>query len=380
MSKILFVSNLKAIDDNMTSTDVMTLNIIKGIKECGESLDLFILYDKSPEIEKLSSFYKAYCDNMFFLKRVFHPGQSKFKTVFGSLFYQLFDGRYKKAIKKAGIRKSYDLIISNKITIDEIIVGKLLKKMAIGNKHYEYWSDPMALSGINEAIFRRTPRRWAFKVIESKAIGKCDRIIYGTETLLSTQKHFFPRKADKMSYVNVSYCDGVFFRSHEKSDRIIYAGNYYSTIRNINELIQAVSSQKKYKLDVYGDGDLLFPNAKNVCFHKRISKKDLDIIQNEYNIQICLLNANTPQIPGKVFYDMMSKKSIIVLTDGPMKEEIIDYLNKYRRFIVCENKKEKIEEILAQSLDDISNIDYDFLKENFSPKSISRSLIDGGIQ
>lgn len=380
MKRVLFVSNLRKSDDSMTSTDIMTLNIIKGISGCGVQLDLFILYDDEKEVKPLKSFYAKFCQKMFYAKRLLHEGQSKYKSIFLSLFLQMFKNHYFREIKKTQIKSPYDVIICNKITIDEIIFGKILKKNTNSRLLYEYWSDPMALSGINSEIFKKMPRKWAFRLIEKRAIKNCDKIIYGTKILYLTQKEFYKKEASRMAYIDIAYCESKSDKSDSyNANSIIYAGNYYSTIRNINELIKAISSQNKYTLDIFGNSDLKFENTHNITFHGRVSKNELDFIKNNYSTEVCILNKNTPQIPGKIFYDMMSKKTIIILADGPMQNEIIEYLSRYKRFLVCKNRDDDILELLSSNLIVDYIPDYSFLEKYFSPMTISKSLIDGGM-
>ena len=379
MKKVLFVSNLKKIDDNISSTDIMTLNIIKGFNECNVHLDLFVLYDNDKEIEELSHYYSSYCKKMYFAKRRLHEGQNKYHSTFCSFWYQWSTNYYYKEITKSRIADTYDLIVCNKITIDEIVFGKILKKITKSLKIYEYWSDPMALSGINKELFKKMPRKWLFKLIEKKAISNCNNIIYGTKVLMLTQKEFYKKESLKMSYIDIAYCENDYeTESCCNSKRILYAGNYYSTIRNILELVQAISEQNEYTLDVFGDSDLDLAGFSNVFVHERIPKARLDIVKNAYSIEVCLLNRVTPQIPGKIFYDMLSKKTIIILADGPMQNEIIDYLSEYKRFLVCRNRADDILKLLSTKLNESIDYDFNFLKNHYSPYIVSNSLLEGG--
>ncbi|OPZ32479.1 MAG: hypothetical protein BWY97_01469 [Tenericutes bacterium ADurb.BinA124] len=380
MKKVLFVSNLKKCDDNMSSTDIMTFNIIKGLNEGNVHLDLFALYDDEKEVEQLLFQYSQYCKKMHFAKRRLHEGQSKYYSTICSLLYQWNTNYYFNEIKKSKITDSYDLIICNKITIDEIVFGKVLKRVTKSSKLFEFWSDPMALAGINKDLFKKTPRKWLFKIIEKKALRNCDRIIYGTKVLMLTQKEFYKKESVKMSYIDIAYCENAYETEPCcNSKKIIYAGNYYSTIRNILELVQAISKQNEFTLDVFGDSDLDLTGFNNVFAHGRIPKAKLDVVKNDYSIEVCLLNKITPQIPGKIFYDMLSEKIIIILADGPMQNEIIDYLSKYKRFLVCKNRFEDISKLLSTQLNNSANYDFEYLKNNFSPMVVSKSLIDGGM-
>lgn len=380
MTKVMFISHLKDRNGKLNSTDIMTQNILCGLSQNNIELYLLALYDSEDEIKKIEEQYRPSCSGIFFVRRLFHEGQTVFKSVFGSFVVQSFYGHYKKEMRNVSLPQDIDIIISNKITIDEIIFGKVAKTFFKGAVLYEYWSDPMALLGINYSLFKRMPRKWIFKIIEKKALKGCDRIIYGTKTLLMTQSILFKEFKTKMFYVDICYSEAN--ESQNKvamNNKMIYAGNYYNTIRNILELARATSLQNKFSLDIYGSGNVELSNYNNVHVHGNVAKKDLDLVKSNYSLEVCVLNKFSTQIPGKIFYNMNSDGDILVLADGPMQEPIIDYLKKYRRFQIVKNDYNDILLFLNNIESKRVNIDLGYITRNFSPKIIARTIIEGGM-
>lgn len=377
---IVFISNLKDPNQKMSSTDIMTRNILAGLAKTNNTLIILALVDSETNINEIQKYYIEYSDKIIFLPRVFHENQSRYFFVVGSIYNQLFKKYYKHHLKTIYDElESVDLIISNKITIDEIVYGKILKKKNPHAQFLQYWSDPLTLSGICIKLLKKMPPRWLFFLIEKMAISGCDRIIYGTKPLAFTQCQLFKKFKKKISYINVSFSDeyNKDCLNKKNENRLLYAGNYYSTIRDISPLVHAISLQNKYYLDVYGEGDFDFHNMKNITVHPRIEKKKFDIIEKDYQVSICILNKKTSQIPGKIFYDMNSKKRILVLVDGPNQDLILSYLNEFKRFELCKNTVEDIKDYLNNR--QAFSIDYDYVLDNYSPEKVAKELINGGL-
>jgi hypothetical protein len=381
MKNVLFITNLKKSSRTMSSTDIMTRNILLGLSQNDCNLILLALYDDENEIQSINEGYSQYAKKVIYLPRFFNDQQSKYFFLFYGFFKQVCRGFYKEKLNT--ILKELDapdLIISNKITLDEILYGKVIKNLFPKAKLYQYWSDPMTLAGITKKLLVKTPRRWPFWIVEKMAIADSDLVIYGTKTLLDTQQAMFKGDKGKMTYIDICYSpnDCNQYVTPNQDNRILYAGNYYSSIRNIMPLVQALSEQKGCYLDIYGNGDVDLSQYHNVCVHGRVSNDEISIIEKNYDLTICILNHTATQIPGKVFYETNSTKKIIVLADGPYQQEIEEYLTKYKRFVVCKNNADSIRSCL-QSGNLEQKIDLEFVRNYFSPKAVALSLLNGGI-
>ena len=378
MASILYITNVKPPTCDCSSTDIMTNNLIYGLSQTSNNMTLLVLIDNNTDIAKTYEYYSKYVNRVLFLKRFFHDGQSKYCFLLGGLASLLLQRRYIDELKRvSGSISDIDIIIANKVTIDEVIYGGLIHKGIPRAKYYQFWSDPMALSGITRNQFSKMPRRWLFRFLEKSLISKGDLIVYGTRTLYLTQSAFYKTMSKKMRYIDICYSPNQSVNYSVMNNHLLYAGNYYSTIRNIIPLVEAISSQDKYKLDIYGNGDVDLSQYKNVEVHARVDRALIEEIESKYCAIICILNKTTSQIPGKVFYDMCSEKAIIVLTDGSYCETILDDLETYKRFKVCKNEYHNILDMLSSDCLSVG-FDYSEIKEKYSPYAISMSLINGG--
>lgn len=386
MNNVIFITNVKAPFQNCSSTDIMTNNIIHGLVRTGNSISLILLIDTQKEISALKKFYEKKVSHLLFLPRYFRDGQSKYTFVFGSLFTLLSNEKYKKNICDVSGKMDYpDIIIANKVTIDEIVYGNLLKKHFPKAKYYQYWSDPMALSGILPQMLRFNLKRIPFRIIEQMAIMPAERIIYGTEVLLYAQRMVYPKYAYKMRYIDICYYESLeedkdYVEHNQESGvlRLIYAGNFYSRIRNIEPLLETVSGRGDVILDIYGTGDI-DGSFQNVVFKHRIPPAELDKIKIHYDCEICLLNHSCLQIPGKLFYNMYSRLPILVICDGPYQTIIAEYIMKYKRFLLCQNSEESISSAFEELKNTTKTANLEYLKRNYSNKKIANDLILGGI-
>lgn len=379
MKKVVFISSVRPPSEVCSSTDIMTNNIIEGLAKNDVELTLVLLYDDKKEIINLRKYYMNFTSKVLFLPRFFRDGQSKYTFLFGSLSVLVFRKKYEYCAHDI-LHKltNVDLIIANKVTIDEIIYGDYFSKKIIGASYYQYWSDPMAVAGILPDELKKSFIRQLFKFIERGAIKKADRIIYGTKVLLDVQKDIYPTVASKMYYIDISYSKkSLINKGNSIGFKMLYAGNYYSNIRNIQPLLKAVSKMNMVTLDIYGNGDASIP-TQNVNYCGRISVDQLDSVREEYDCEICILNHSCLQIPGKIFYNMYINIPIIVICDGPYIDQITDYLSQYNRFELCYNNENSITSMLNHVINNNNDLDLVYINKNFSKKKIATDLILGG--
>lgn len=373
---VFFVSVIRPLDKNVTSTYIMTTSLLNGIKENEKKIVFFAICEHEDEMEGVSKYYSKYVDKVIPLHSSFGYDIGKYKTLGKLLFRSCFINYYKKEIRKIISNLDYEpeLIISHSPSFESICYSRILKKKYKDVEYYQYWSDPMALSGItpDKIDFKRSP----FRFVESNAIKYADKIVYGTKTLMSFQKKLYHKHSQKMFYIDIPYVEKEDSSQEILPCSILYAGNYHKNIRNIEPLIEAVESMEGYRLDIYGDGEIKDRPLYNTHVHGRISSEELSGIEGKYEYLVCVLNHSCIQIPGKIFYDMARKVKIIVLADGKYKEELCSYLRQYDRFVVCNNTSSEIKEQIISASS--SEVDYEIIKKKFSPKKICSDLLNGG--
>ena len=371
---IIFVSVVGDLCNNASSTDIMTYNLLYGFYQIGYHVTFIALNDCETEQKRQESTksYQHIVNEIKVLPCCIGRSRGKY-SLLAKLFVQYMHRKvYKKFCKQLEI-PSDAILISHSPAVDSVYFCRTLKRLK--NLFYiEYWSDPIALSGIFPEQFNY--KRWAHAWIERRLLKLCDRVVYGTEPLYISQKTLYPALQAKMSYVDVSYRpydNGIGAVREKPINFVLYSGGYYSSIRNIKPLFEAVKAMNgKVHLDVYGGGDVTV-NDKNISFHKRVSPIEIQKIEAAYQTIICLMNKTTLQIPGKTFYNINCKQNIIVILDGDQEGVIRRYLEKYNRYIICENTASSIITALSnlKSIDLISRQ----IIDNFSPQKISNDLL-----
>lgn len=357
------------------STHIMTLNILKGIKECGKDVVFIAISDSGKNKDKIVDEFKEIVYSIHCIDSFFGFHISNIKTIKTLLLSTVIRGKFKKKLNEflSIFIGNPELIICHSPSLETTIYGDLLKEKYPETKYYLYCSDPIALSGITpeKLSIKRRPFMWC----ENKSYIHPNRVIYGTKPLMFFQKKLFKKYSNKMYYVDVAGSNECYYKSDIDKKRIIYAGNYYNNIRNIEPLFEAVS-ETEYILDVYGNGNVQ-SNSSNIQLHERVSADEISAIQNKYWCTICLLNNSCIQIPGKVFYSMSQNINILIILDGMYKEEFMTYFNEFKRFIICDNNKESIKEALNKI--DNTPIDWDYFRKNYSIKKITQDLLNGGL-
>ncbi|MBP3210009.1 MAG: hypothetical protein J6M64_08920 [Oscillospiraceae bacterium] len=377
MNTIFFISVTRPLDTNATSTYIMTNSLLQGIKENVKKLVFFAICEHKEEMRAVKEYYSTVADIVIPLPSAFGFDLNNCEHISKLFCYSYSISFYKYNIKQAiqNLTLVPDLLITHSPSYESIFYANALRETVGSILCYQFWSDPTALSGIlpEQLSIKRFPFKW----IEHKAIKQCDKIIYGTKTLMEFQRNLYSDLADKMRYIDIPYVEKT---SQDNTTPIkkslLYAGNYYSNLRNLQPLIDAVSQMAEYTLDVYGSGDCQDPGVKHITFYGRISPDELSALEGRYECVVCLLNHSCIQIPGKIFYDTIKPAKILVISDGPYSDQILAYLSSYERFVFCKNDKEEIMKAIGNL--DKFEVDIDRIREKYSPEAIATDLLNGG--
>lgn len=367
---IIFVTELKALNNvKATSTHIMTYNLLEGLKSNKCKIQLVAFYEGDDnQNEEIKNYYSKVVDKVFCIKSVLGKNKGKYSFLFKLLKGVLFYKKYKKYIPTDFKISKDTILIAHAPSLESIFFSNVIAKKCI--KYVQYWSDPVALSGIN--IEDYNIKRSVHKFIEARCLKLADIIVYGTEPLYEMQSRLFKRFASKMCYIDVSYCDKE-RDDTQKNGKYIYAGNYYASIRNIKPLYNAFKKCKSNFLDIYGASDVQLESTPNIKVFGRVSPEELEYKQNEYSVEVCLLNSRCTQIPGKIFYSMNHDKKILIILDGKHGKDIGKYLQKYNRFLLCENNEDDIINVLNN---DYNYPTYDYALDRFSPENVAKDFLN----
>lgn len=263
----------------------------------------------------------------------------------------------------------YDLIISSSDPkTSHIAVKKLINQGLEYKKWIQYWGDPMALDITNKSVYPK----WIIKKIERKIINKADKIIYVSPFTLEKQKKLFPTIAGKMFFLPIPYIEEkVYCKTNNTNFVIGYFGAYESNVRNIIPLYEASKKMKGIvKLNIVGNSDVFLEETENIKIYPR---GDISDFERDSDLLVCILNKKGTQIPGKLYHTAATNKPILVILDGDNIEEMRSYLNKFDRFILCENKEEAIMSTIRYTIS--KNRSYNPAPQ-FSSSTIARNLLE----
>lgn len=375
--KIVFVCRMFLEPQLRSSTDIMTDNIIKGFIDNGYDLTLIIV-GNSNEKEKIINRYKDHA-KVIFRQAMIPKNTNNLKNLYLISKYN-----------KMGIRLTHEeferlrefepekaVLISHSPSIETIFVCKEIIKY-FHFYYIQYISDPLALEGkLPETMgIKRIP----FKFIERSTIRCADEVVYVTKSLMRFQSELYPKYVNKMRFVNVSYTPRPATLSTKKTNsivRIVYSGNYYSRIRNIRPLYEAMELlDDTYQLSIFGSTDLSLEDTRNVSVHDRIDSESIKNIENDADILVCMLNTSCIQVPGKIFYNTDSNQRILIISDGPYGKRICDDLKAFNRFDFCENTAKSIALKIAE-IAKLERIDGKQFRDRLSPKRMSGAIVFG---
>ncbi|MFS1899392.1 hypothetical protein BCU22_020255 [Vibrio cyclitrophicus] len=223
----------------------------------------------------------------------------------------------------------------------------------------QYWGDPWY-----DDISR--PTNIITKIIEGRLISKADCLIYNSSLTLERQKKIYKKQAHKMNYVPRGLQFSCNFNSDSKfsvkstdSFSVLYAGDYRSNYRNIQNLVDSCL-KLDVNLSIAGSGDFKKGdnfNSEIIKEYGRIPSSELSILRKNVDIEIVVMNSKGGQLPGKVFDVMLSNKLVILILDGDFSYENIPC---QERFIIVNNNKEEIESMLNSLLSSGYSYEYNF--------------------
>lgn len=379
LSRILFISEIQDPVKQGSSTQIMTRNILEGLKENNEKVLFIAITDRDCDDESVIKHYSELVEEIIIVK-----SQLELRYTKGSVkrLIKTIKHTYKYKVDKSlldGIKcLKGDLIITHSPSIESILIANAIKQKFPSNMYIQYWSDPLAISGIYPEDLNF--KRYLYLLIEKRLLLSADNIVYGTKTLYEHQKEIYTKFKKRMSYIDVAYQSNVIEKIQPKSNKPLvgYTGQFNTKNRNILPLYNVFNDFEEADLLICGNGDVPLLEKDNIkVLNKRFSQNQIKKVENEIDIMVGILNSNCIQIPGKIFYHTHTDKVILVILDGRYSDQIYNYLKKFERFEFCDNNEESIRIKLKKILREKKNVN----KENIfklSPKEVSKKLIEGG--
>jgi len=377
MRKILFISEIRDPYTSGYSTQIMTKNIMKGLRENCDIFHAVLIAEIGCDLNNILQYYGQITDKITAIHsdmNLVKYERKKYTQLAITIKAVLNSHHYMKLAEKLAVDDS-TILISHSPSIESILICNELKKKNKSLKYIQYWSDPIAISGIYPEKF--SFKRYPSYIIEKSLLAKADKVVYGTKTLMDSQKKVFNNYAHKMDYIDVSYSSDNIISENKKKERLIfgYSGDYMQEIRNILPLYNAFTNNQKADLWIYGNGTPELSNTDHIIIHQRCPQSEIPKIEAEIDVLICLLNHSCIQIPGKVFYQTNTNKIILVILDGKYAEDIRAYLESFNRFEFCYNNEKSINTAVDKICRGDCKVDLSCL-EKLSPKYITAKLCE----
>lgn len=382
-----------------TSSTIQNIAIIKGIIESGNQVHVLTTphYTGSPAYDpSLNDIYgdcPTYCvqtTRLFELLSGNRPGcDGDIKKVFDNLKKRVRDYYWRWAIYD-GLKTAadnicqvsmpnvrYDIIISSSEPRSSHLLAEayICRHPQNRGRWIQYYGDPMFLDITNKTKGVLLP--WRIKNEEVRLLSLADEVIYVSPLTYRAQKRLYPDQAGKMRFLPLAYPDIKKYRPRPAVSTPVlgYFGSYNSKIRNILPLYEA-ACRFSFQLRIAGAGNLQLYSTENVEILGRVSYSEVERLEEDTDILVCVCNREGTQIPGKLYYYAATNRPVLVILDG-RAEEIQHYLEPYRRFFFCRNTPDDIARAVCEIMDGLP----DSMKEPspyFTAGNISSGILEKG--
>ncbi len=265
--------------------------------------------------------------------------------------------RLQRAVLK---RDRYDLVISSSDPkTSHLAVHSLRRQGVVFGTWIQYWGDPLTLDITAKHAF---PRAYVRRV-EERILRGADHVVYVSPFTLAAQQTLFPQLASRMHVLPVPYGREKRYGSTTLYDvlgkrrplKIGYFGDYKSHVRNVLPLYEACREQSDLFLYVAGNTDLQLASNDSVQIMPRISQQEMERLEAECDVLVCLLNSSGTQIPGKVYHYTATDKPILIVLDGEHAPAMAQYFDRFERYTCCPNEPDAIRTALTETAQQLSD-------------------------
>ena len=238
-----------------------------------------------------------------------------------------------------------------------------------------YWSDPWLKDSTRQKSFFL--KKLIEKKMERKIVSLSDRFIFVTQSNRLDYINDYTKLNENNTFLINRGFDNSLYKKLESEKvpelidnrkiNIIYTGEIFSKLRNINPFVNALKEIEEESLDDYEKFNVLFfgniddIEAKKKLEELKIVKVSPRIPFNEalkymLNGDILLLfgNKNSKQIPAKI-YDYFGAKGKILVIYGDENDPIRKITECNNKCICSSNLTEKIKKCLYEILNKYNN-------------------------
>lgn len=274
----------------------------------------------------------------------------------------------------------YSLVISSSDPkVSHIIAAKLLKKLSTKPRWIQYWGDPW----LQDITLRGAWKKRIIRFLEKKLLSYADKIVYASPLTLEKQRELYPEYAEKMTYAHQAtervILTPKLVHSTRRTFVVSYVGDYNPRIRQLRPFVEAAMFFADVKFKIVGSGKLEGTIPENIeLIQKRLPLDRVRELELETDVFFAVCNKKGTQIPAKIYYLAgYLNKPIIVALDGEYKESLKTFLERFDRYIVCDNETESIRKALMEALKHAEKGTTFELKDELKPETMVLRIIDG---
>lgn len=267
--------------------------------------------------------------------------------------------------------EKFDVIFSMHEPPSSHLCAYYIKKKFKDIPWITYWSDPWLKDSTRQKSFMIK------KVIENKmerdVVNLADKFIFVTEEnrkdyikeydfLKQKQTYVLNRGFDKELYERLLLEERPKLINNNKLN-IVYAGEIFSKLRNINPFIEALEELKNENKEYYNMLNVLFfGNIDDVEGKKRLEKLEIakvssripfnEALKYMLNSEVLLLfgNKNSKQIPAKI-YDYFGTNGKIFVIYGDENDPIKNVVENHEKCIASINSSKDIKNNIYKFID-----------------------------
>lgn len=385
-----------------SSANLCHISYIKGLVDCGHTVDLLTVSNKNQNIDlgiNIPKVHKLYTYNASLYEQLGVKKSAKYKQITNIVRFdsvtvcnKSFRSKIKQNIRKLygtygtdiiwylrakhwKSKENYDCVISLAYPpISHKLVENLLKsKNLLAQRWIQIWEDPWY-----EDIFGLCHND-KVKKEEERLLSLSNNIYYVSPLTLLYQKKAFPDFSDKMRWQPLpSYYERKQSLVNYRTLYFGYFGDYSPHIRN---LVPFYNTALKMNLNVNicGNSSSKFKTNGSVRVFPRMGLNELEKYENQTNILVFLCNLKGGQIPGKIYQYAATNKIVLFILDGTKeeKEVLYNYFSSFKRFIFCENDEKSIEQAVLELRNKKIEESYVTPLSNFMPVNIIKNILEG---
>ncbi|OPJ65576.1 glycosyl transferase group 1 [Clostridium chromiireducens] len=260
-------------------------------------------------------------------------------------------------------KERFDVIFSMHEPPSSHLCAYYIKKQYKNVPWITYWSDPWLKDSTREKSF--IVKKMLEKNMEKNIVNFADKFIFVTEankneylkdykTLNDNKKTFILNRGfDAKLYERLSHEEAPKLIRKDKVN-IIYTGEIFSKLRDINPFIKAIEEIMNEDLESYNLLNVLFfGNIDDIEARKKLQSLEVanvspripfdEALKYMLNGDVLLLfgNKNSKQIPAKI-YDYFGAKGRILVIYGDDNDPIKRVVENNKKCVVTDNSTQKI--------------------------------------